>query len=188
MTADLLNLPPDLPVPMDDGACAHLQGMRMPSIALPSTTGRAVCVNELPGTTVIFAYPRTGEPDRAVPSGWDEIPGARGCTPETCGFRDHFPELTALGVQVFGLSTQDTAYQMEMTRRLRVPFPVLSDAGFALTDALKLPTFEFDGVRLLKRLTLVVRAGVIDHVFYPVFPPDRHAEEVVAWLGSSSDQ
>lgn len=182
MTA-LHELPPDLPVPEEDGAADHLRGMRMPRVSLRSTGGRDVDVANLgEGRTVVYIYPRTGLPDRPVPAAWDAIPGARGCTPESCGFRDHFAEISALGAGVFGLSTQDTDYQREAAERLHLPFELLSDSGFTLTEALRLPTFQFEGVRLLKRLTMVVRAGRVDHVFYPVFPPDRHAEEVLAWL------
>jgi peroxiredoxin len=182
----LTELPPGLPMPQDDGAADHLRGMRMPHISLRSTGGRDVDVADLgERRTVLYAYPRTGRPDRPVPAEWDAIPGARGCTPESCGFRDHFAEISALGARVFGLSTQDTDYQREAAERLNLPFELLSDAAFALTEALSLPTFEFEGVRLLKRLTLVVRAGRVEHVFYPVFPPDMHAEEVLTWLGQA---
>jgi len=181
--SSLNQLPPDLPVPVDDGAAAHLPRMRMPDVCLPSTDGRIVDLSELgSGRTVLYFYPRTGRPDRPVPASWDEIPGARGCTPESCGFRDHFAELAALGAGVYGISTQDTEYQHEAAERLRLPFGLLSDAGLELAGALRLPTFEFEGVRLLKRVTLVVHEGRIEHVFYPVFPPDRHAEEVLGWL------
>jgi peroxiredoxin len=184
--SSLTELPPDLPVPKDDGAADHLRGMRMPHVSLRSTGGRDVDVADLgEQRTVVYFYPRTGRPDRPVPAGWDAIPGARGCTPESCAFRDHFAEITALGARVYGASTQDTDYQREAAERLHLPFELLSDSEFALTDALRLPTFDFEGVRLLKRLTLIVRAGRIEHVFYPVFPPDRHADEVLAWLRAS---
>jgi len=177
-------LPSNLPVPADDGAAKHLAGMRVPAISLTSTAGRRINLADLgPERTVIYCYPRTGAPGQPVPKGWDEIPGARGCTPETCSFRDHYQQLRKLKTQVFGLSTQTTEYQREMVARLHLPFEVVSDADFALTNALRLPTFEFDGVRLLKRLTLVLSDGEIEKVFYPVFPPDKHAEEVIAWLG-----
>jgi peroxiredoxin len=180
---NLFELPKDLPVPKDDGACRHLVGMRMPSIALKSTGGGSVDIASVEAPRVIiFAYPRTGEPGKPVPEGWDAIPGARGCTPETCGFRDHHDEFVALKGKVFGLSTQTTEYQKEMVDRLHVPFDVLSDQDLSLTRALRLPTFEFAGMTLIKRLTLVVRNGAVEHVFYPVFPPDRHAEEVLGWL------
>jgi peroxiredoxin len=176
-------LPSNLPVPADDGAAKHLAGMRVPAITLTSTAGRQVNLADLGSErTVIYCYPRTGAPGQPVPKGWDEIPGARGCTPESCGFRDHYQQLRKLKTQVFGLSTQTTEYQQEMVARLHLPFEVLSDADFALTNALRLPTFEFDGVRLLKRLTLVLSDGKIEKVFYPVFPPDKHPEQVIAWL------
>ena len=177
-------LPSNLPVPVDDGAAKHLAGMHVPAITLASTAGRRVNLADLgPERTVIYCYPRTGAPGQPVPKGWDEIPGARGCTPESCSFRDHYQQLRNLKTQVFGLSTQTTEYQQEMVARLHLPFEVLSDADFAFTNALRLPTFEFDGVRLLKRLTLVLSDGKIEKVFYPVFPPDKHPEQVIAWLG-----
>ena len=177
-------LPANLPVPVDDGAAKHLAGMRVPSITLTSTAGRRINMAEIAlERTVVYCYPRTGAPGQPVPKGWDEIPGARGCTPESCSFRDHYEQLRNLKTQVFGLSTQTTEYQREMIARLHLPFAVLSDADFAFTNALRLPTFEFDGVRLLKRLTLVLSDGKIEKVFYPVFPPDKHAEEVIVWLG-----
>ena len=179
----LLELPADLPVPRDDGAAAHLRGMRMPRVALPSTSDRLVDVGALgPGRTVLYLYPRTGRPDKGVPPGWDSIPGARGCTPESCGFRDHFADLQALEAGVYGVSTQDTAYQREAVERLKLPFELLSDSRLELTAAMRLPTFQFEGETLLKRLTLIVLDGRVEHVFYPVFPPDRHAEEVVRHL------
>ena len=181
--SDYSMLPPDLPRPLDDGACNHLVGMRMPSITLPSTAGRAVDLGALPGgRTIIYAYPMTGVPGRPLPAGWNLIPGARGCTPQSCGFRDHHGELADLGAGVFGLSTQTTDYQREMAERLHLPFEVLSDADLRLSRALALPLFEVEGKMLIKRLTLIVRDGAIEHVFYPVFPPDRSASEVIAWL------
>jgi peroxiredoxin len=198
MPFDPTQLPADLPVPADDGAAAHLPAAAMPAIALPSTGGEPVRVDTVPaGFTrlIIYAYPMTGRPGVPVPDGWDEIPGARGCTPESCGFRDHAAELAALGAAVAGLSTQSTAYQQEAATRLRLPFPLLSDVDLELTRALRLPTFGIDlpqayeggGPRtLLRRLTLVVRDGLIEKVFYPVFPPDRHAGEVLAWAGEHS--
>ena len=182
---DLHSLPPDLPVPTDDGACAHLPGLALPSVPLPATDGSTVDLAALPGRTVVYAYPRTGRPDQEVPAGWDEIPGARGCTPQSCAFRDHHAELRALGVRVFGLSTQGTEYQQEAVERLHLSFPLLSDADLRLTRALGLPPFtiaSLPGQTLLKRLTLVLRDGRIEHVFYPVFPPDRNAADVIAWL------
>ena len=176
-----------LPAPDDDGGAAHLEGMAMPSVTLPATDGTAVDLAALPGTVVVYAYPRTAGPDGTVPEGWDMIPGARGCTPQSCAFRDHFAELRALGVAaVFGLSVQDGAYQAEAAARLHLPFPLLSDAGLALADALRLPRFEVAGMVLLKRLTLVLRGGRIAKAFYPVFPPDRNAAEVMDWLRASA--
>jgi peroxiredoxin len=181
-TDDISVLPPDLPVPVDDGACDHLAGMRLPAIPLRSTSGRDVMLASLPGWTVVYTYPRTGEDGLAPPPGWNEIPGARGCTPQTCGFRDHHRELTELGAAVFGLSTQTSEYQREMVERLHVPFEVLSDADLEMVHALRLPTFTFREMTLTKRLTMFLRDGVIEHVIYPVFPPDRSAEEAVRWL------
>jgi peroxiredoxin len=175
-------LPNDLPVPEDDGAADHLPGMRLPSVPLASTSGDIVDLSALPGRTVVYCYPMTGRPDRSLPAGWDEIPGARGCTPQSCSFRDHHAELRSLGANVFGASTQDTEYQREAATRLHLPFALLSDSDLALAGALGLPTFEVDGMVLLKRLTLVIDEGWIEKVFYPVFPPDRSAEEVVEWL------
>jgi len=175
-------LPNDLPVPEDDGAADHLHGMRLPLISLASTSGAVVDLTALPGRTVVYCYPMTGKPDRSLPAGWDEIPGARGCTPQSCSFRDHHAELRVLGASVFGLSTQDTDYQREAATRLHLPFALLSDADLAFAGALNLPTFEVDDMILLKRLTLVIDEGWIEKVFYPVFPPDRSAEEVVEWL------
>ena len=182
---DLYGLPLYLPVPVDDGACAHLPGMVLPAVPLPATDGSIVDLAGLSGRTIVYAYPRTGLPDQDSPAGWDEIPGARGCTPQSCAFRDHHAELRALGARVYGLSTQDTAYQQEAVERLHLPFPLLSDAELRLTRALDLPTFtvaSLPGEVLVKRLTLVVRDGRIEHVFDPVFPPDRNAADVIAWL------
>jgi peroxiredoxin len=181
-TDDLSRLPPGLPVPVDDGACDHLPGMPVPPIPLRSTAGRWVRISELPARTVVYCYPRTGEPDRGPPPGWNDIPGARGCTPQTCGFRDRHAEVRSLGAEVFGLSTQTTRYQREMVERLRVPFEILSDADLLMVRTLRLPTFAVEGMTLVKRLTLIVRDGVIEHVMYPVFPPDRSAEDVIRWL------
>jgi peroxiredoxin len=176
-------LPPDLPRPIDDGAADHLVGMRLPQIFLPSTAGRMADFSSLAASrTVVYCYPMTGVPGQQLPQGWDEIPGARGCTPQTCGFRDHHKELWHLKATVFGLSTQTTEYQREMAGRLRLPFAILSDSEFKLCDALRLPTFDVNGVRLLKRLTLITRSGQIEHVFYPIFPPDKNADQVLRWL------
>jgi peroxiredoxin len=179
-------LPEDLPVPHDDGAARHLTGMTLPDIALPTTDSALINLSKLAGRTVVYVYPRTGRPGQALPTGWDAIPGARGCTPQSCGFRDHFAELKRLGVgALFGLSTQDTAYQREAVERLHLPFAILSDAERKLASALRLPTFEVDGMVLIKRMAWVIDDGVITKVFYPVFPPDRSAADVVAWLSAS---
>jgi peroxiredoxin len=180
-------LPPNIPAPQDDGAARHLTGMRLPDLALPATDGGQVNLSALKGRTVIYIYPRTGVPGQDLPEGWDEIPGARGCTPQSCAFRDHFADLRRLGVdQLFGLSTQDTAYQREAATRLHLPFAILSDDALAFAKALNLPTFTTSGMTLLKRMALVIDDGVISKVFYPVFPPDKNAEEVIAWLQASS--
>jgi peroxiredoxin len=176
-------LPPGLPQPTDDGAAAHLLGLRMPDISLPSTSVKMVDLSQ-PRTrrTVFYCYPMTGVPGKALPDGWDLIPGARGCTPQTCGFRERHQEFLDLSTDVFGLSTQTTEYQREVASRLKLPFEILSDAEYKLCDALRLPTFEVDGMRLMKRLTLIVRSGQIEHVFYPVFPPNESADEVIHWI------
>ncbi len=175
-----------LPAPVDDGAASHLAGLRLPSVPLQATDDSTVDLSRLPGRVVVYAYPRTGVPAAPNPDGWDMIPGARGCTPQSCAFRDHFAELRALGVdRLFGLSTQDSAYQREAALRLHLPFPLLSDERLALTRAMRLPTFDTAGMTLLKRLTLVVESGVVAKVFYPVFPPDRNAAEVAAWLSAA---
>lgn len=173
-----------IPAPSDDGGAAHLAGMKIPSVSLRATDGTAVDLSKLSGRIVIFGYPRTGEPGKiALVDDWDMIPGARGCTPQTCSFRDLFTELKAAGAaQVFGLSTQSNAYQTEMAERLHLPFPVLSDEQLELTRALKLPTMQVAGLTLIKRLALVIDDARITHVFYPVFPPDRNAGDVLAWL------
>ena len=186
--SDLHTLPEDLPVPIDDGASDHLPGLTLPSIGLNATDGRQIDLSRLPGRTVVYIYPRTGRPDVPVSPAWDAIPGARGCTPQSCGFRDHHAELTELGVSaVFGLSTQTTDYQREVVERLHLPYPLVSDSDLAFTRALRLPTFEFEPYgsersTLLKRMALVIRDGRIEKVFYPVFPPDANANAVVEWL------
>ena len=178
-----------IPAPADDGAASHLQGMALPSIALPATDGSSVDLSACRGRTVVYAYPRTGRPGVPNPDGWDMIPGARGCSPQSCAFRDHFAELRRLGVsQLYGLSTQDTDYQREAAERLHLPFPLLSDAGLRLASALRLPAFETAGMVLLKRCTLIVDDGRITHVLYPVFPPDRSADDVIAWLSGHPDE
>jgi len=178
-----LELPDDLPVPVDDGAAGHLTGIAVPDLELPATDGSRVNLSRLAGRTVVYVYPRTGRPGQAMPTGWNGIPGARGCTPQSCSFRDHFDELRALGVrQLYGLSTQDSDYQREVVDRLHLPFAILSDAGLTLQRALRLPTFDVDGMVLLKRMAIVIDDGTVSKVFYPVFPPDRSAAEVIAWL------
>ncbi|MFE3635026.1 MerR family transcriptional regulator [Streptomyces sp. NPDC059168] len=182
-----MSLPADLPVPQDDGAAAHLPGTRMPRLELQATDGTTVGLEALgAGRTVLYVYPLTGRPDTDLPEGWDSIPGARGCTAETCGFRDHHSDLLATGAaRVYGLSSQDSDYQRELTERLHLPFQMLSDVERSLARALELPTFTTSGLTLYKRLTLIIKDDVIEHVFYPVFPPDRHADQVLAWLGDN---
>ena len=176
-------LPADIPAPRDDGSARHLAGRRLPALALAATDGSRIDLSALSGRTVVYIYPRTGVPGQAPPDGWDQIPGARGCTPQSCSFRDHYAELGRLGVaRVYGLSTQDTAYQSEAAARLHLPFPLLSDQGLELARALELPTFTAAGMTLLKRMALVIDDGTITKVFYPVFPPDKSADEVIAWL------
>lgn len=179
---DLYSLPKNLPIPVDDGVCDHLPGMALPSIALPATDGSLIDLATLSGTTVLFIYPRTGLPDVDSPPGWDEIAGLRGCTPQACGYRDSYQRFLELGVRVFGLSSQTSDYQREMTERLYLPFPVLSDAGLRLALALKLPTVAIAGEIVIQRTTLVVADRVIRKVFYPVFPPDQNADRVLEWL------
>jgi peroxiredoxin len=183
---DIYSLPADLPVPIDDGACDHLPGMELPDLALPATSGRQVELRSLgSGWTVLYCYPRTGVPGQDLPGGfvaWDAIPGARGCTPQSCSYRDHHQELRELDAQVFGLSTQTTDYQREMALRLHLPFEVLSDAGLRFATALRLPTFTVAGFTLIQRLTLLTRGGRIETCFYPVFPSDSDAPRVVEWL------
>jgi peroxiredoxin len=183
-SANYEQLPASLPEPEDDGAAAHLPGTPLPPVTLPATSGGTVNLARLgQPRAVLYVYPMTGTPGIPLIEGWNQIPGARGCTPETIGFRDHYSELTGLGAEVFGLSSQTPPQQAEAAERLAVPFPLLSDAGLVLAGQLRLPTFTAsDGVVRYKRLTLVVSNGQIEHVFYPVFPPDQHAADVVAWL------
>jgi peroxiredoxin len=182
--SSVYELPLDLPVPVDDGACAHLEGTAAPALVLESSMGPVDLVAFGAELGVLYIYPRTGHPDYEVPDGWNEIPGARGCTPQSCGFRDRAYELRMAGVKVAGLSSQPLEAQVELSERLGIVYPVISDPELALRDALNLPTFEFEGAELYKRVTLVLRDGLIEKVFYPVFPPDRNAEEVAAWLAS----
>jgi peroxiredoxin len=181
---NLHELPPNLPVPQDDGACDHLPGILVPAIPLRGTAGGEVVLANLPGRVVVYCYPRTGRPDEPSPAGWNEIPGARGCTPQSCSFRDHFTELKSSNAEVFGLSTQSTEDQQEAAARLHLPFELLSDYGLRFARALKLPTFNVEGMELIKRLTLILSDGRIEKVFYPVFPPDRNAGDVLDWLKS----
>jgi peroxiredoxin len=171
-------LPPNLPVPDDDGAADHLPGTRLPPVRLPASNGAEVLVGEPSGRTLIFCYPHIGEPGAALPADWDLIPGARGCTTEACGFRDWYAESAELDVQIFGVSTDDSAYQQKCVERLALPFPLVSDSGLELASAWRLPLFEAEGRVYLKRLTMLMRDGVVERVWYPVFPPDRHAAEV----------
>lgn len=185
---DMTSLPADLPVPEDDGAAAHLPGTTAPHLELSATDGSVVGLDTLgPGRTVLYIYPLSGQPGVDLPDGWDNIPGARGCTPEACGFRDHHQDLINAGVaRVYGLSSQDSDYQRELVERLHLPFRMLSDPTLSLARALDLPTFQAGGQELYKRLTLVVRYGVVERAFYPIFPPDDHAEQVLTWLQAST--
>ena len=182
MATNLSELPADLPVPQDDGAAQHLPGKKLPSVRLSSTDGSSVDLAALEGRWVVYVYPMTGQPGVPLPDGWDGIPGARGCTPQSCAFRDHFTDLQALKTGVFGLSAQTTDYQREVRDRLHLPFQLLSDADLQLHRHLQLPTFKVAGMELYKRMTLVVVDGQVDHVFYPVFPPDQSAEQVLSYL------
>ena len=180
VVTDLSIVPPDLPIPSDDGESAHLSGARLPSVSLPATDGTLIDMSSIAGAVVVFAYPRTGRPgESSLVDNWDAIPGARGCTPQTCAFRDLHAEFTALGIRVFGLSTQDSLYQQEMVERLHVPFAVLSDSDLTLAKALRLPTMTVAGQTLLKRLAWIAYNGAIVRVFYPAFPPDRNAADVL---------
>jgi len=181
---DFTSLPPDLPAPQNDGAADHLPGMRIPALTLESSEGPVDLAELASERAVIYLYPKTGTPGEPLVAGWNEFPGARGCTPESCGFRDHAAELAALGARVAGLSGQTHAEQVAFAGRNRMPFPVIADPELRLRDALRLPTFDLQGVTYLCRLSLVAEHGVIVKAFYPVFPPDRHAAEVLAWLGS----
>jgi peroxiredoxin len=186
---DYSQLPPDLPVPEDDGAADHLDGLEIPAgLSLPSTQGgefdlAAAATN--PGTLVVYLYPRTGVPGEPSPTGWDDIPGARGCTPQSCAFRDSLAEFAAMGAAVLGISAQTPAEQAEFAEREHIPFPLLADPSRKLVEALGLPTFQVEGMTLYRRLTLIARQGLIVKAFYPVFPPDRNAAEVLGWLRST---
>ncbi len=182
MLKDLHTLPADLPVPTDDGACDHLPGLALPSTPLTDTRGHAVDLGTHTGTLVIYFYPMLGRPDGPPMTGWNDIPGARGCTPQSCAFRDTYAELQQLGAEVVGVSAQPLPDQQEAHTRLHLPFALLNDSSLTLAYALNLPTFEYRGMRLIKRLTLIVRGGLIRKVFYPVFPPDHNARNVIAWL------
>ncbi|MGA7128988.1 MAG: peroxiredoxin [Chthoniobacterales bacterium] len=178
-----LSLPDNLPVPQDDGACGHLAGLKMPQVALLTTAGSTIDFSSLTGRSVIFCYPKTGLPGKEPSAVWNEIPGARGCTPQNCGFRDEYANVQRAGVkQVFGLSTQSSSYQREAAERLHLPYLLVSDEKLAFTHTLNLPTFDFDGETLIKRLTLIVDDAVITHVLYPVFPPDKSAADTLAWI------
>ena len=191
-TDNLYTLPEDSPVPQDDGACDHLRGMVLPSIGLQSTSGATVDLSkEGRPWLIVYCYPRTGRPDQAPLGGdaaWNTLPGARGCTPQSCAYRDHHAELATLDATVYGLSTQDTDYQKEAVGRLHLPFSLLSDAQLNFAHTLRLPTFIFEGLKLIKRLTLIIRAGRIEEVFYPVFPSNTDAERVVEWLTKHSSK
>jgi peroxiredoxin len=182
MSTNLSQLPDDLPVPVDDGAAAHLADSLLPDLALHGTDGASVSLAALRGRWVIYVYPMTGRPDVPLPDGWDGIPGARGCTPQSCSFRDHYAELKALNTGIFGLSAQTSEYQREARDRLHLPFELLSDSRLQLKSTLGLPTFTVAGMELYRRLTLIAGDGRIEKVFYPVFPPDRNADDVLAWL------
>ena len=186
MPADLSKLPETLPVPVDDGATDHLPARPLPDIELRSTDGSFVNLSKIKGRCIIYVYPMTGIPGTPLPEGWDELPGARGCTPQACRFRDHFEELTALNTGIYGVSTQTSDYQSQARDRLHLPFQLLSDDKLILKELLDLPTFRINGMDFYKRLTMIVNDGEIEKVFYPVFPPDQNADEVVVWLKTGS--
>lgn len=176
------SLPDDLPIPADDGACSHLNEVTLPPLALNTTAGSALNLKDLNGTTVLYFYPMTGQPDVRLPQGWDDIPGARGCTPQSCCFRDHHQELLDLQTKVYGISTQSSDYQREVKQRLHLPFELLSDQSLSLKSKLGMPTFEVQGMELYKRVTLICENTTIKKIFYPVFPPDRNANDVLNWI------
>ena len=181
-THDPYVLPEGLPVPVDDGAADHLPGMPVPDVVLPSSAGEVALADAATERLVLYVYPQTGPPDKPIPPGWDELPGARGCTPQSCGFRDRAAELAALGARIAGVSSQSLAEQQEFAARTKMPFPIISDKQFVLAATLSLPTFEFDGARFYRRLALIAENGAVAKVFYPVFPPDRNAADVLDWL------
>lgn len=181
---NLTELPDDLPIPLDDGACSHLKGKRIPSIVLNSTGGNLIDLSKIDGKLVLYFYPLTGKPGQSLPNGWGEIPGARGCTPQACSFRNHYKDLQDLNAQVYGVSTQSSEYQKEVVERLHLPFEILSDSHLKLSNALSLPLFEADSMVLNKRVTLIINNRIIEKVFYPVFPPDKNVDEVIHWLSS----
>jgi len=180
-------LPPDLPIPQDDGSTNHLKGMKLPNVSLIATNGKTINLGDIKGKLVIYCYPMTGQPNVALPDGWDQIPGARGCTPQSCSFRDHYQELQALGAELVGLSVQTTEYQKEMADRLHLPFPVVSDVNYQFQKALNMPTFEASGMILLKRVTLIANNRVIEAVHYPIFPSDSDPAWVINYLKSHQD-
>lgn len=181
-------LPENLPVPVDDGAARHLAGLTLPDLSFTATNGDLVTLQDIGGFLVIYIYPMTGRPGVPLPDGWDEIPGARGCTPQSCSFRDHYDQLQAFEVTLYGLSSQTTAYQREAKERLHLPFELLSDGSLSLKSALSLPTFSVAGMELYKRLTLIAKDGRIVKVFYPVFPPDKNIDEVLSWFQNNAEQ
>ncbi len=184
MIKSLNGLPEGLPVPIDDGMAAHLEGMCLPSIMLTSTNGAAVSLTGIQNKLVIYVYPLTGQPEIALPEGWDDIPGARGCTPQACDFANHYDELLQLNAMVYGLSSQPSDYQLELKNRLHLPFDLLSDSDFQLKNTLNLPVFKAGGLLLYKRLTIIAEQNIIQKVFYPIFPPNENASQVIAWLKS----
>jgi len=186
MSTNLAELPSSLPVPVDDGGADHIAGLKLPDLALPASGGSTVQLASLRGWVVIYVYPMTGQPGVPLPNGWDEIPGARGCTPQSISFRDRFAKLQTFNTRVFGLSSQSTEYQREAHDRLQLPFELLSDSPFRMKEALRLPTFVVQGIELYKRLTLIIEDATIKKVFYPVFPPDKNVDEVLTWLSSKA--
>jgi len=181
---NLNQLPTDLPIPQDDGSTNHLKGLKLPNLSLNASNGKAINLADIKGKLVVYCYPMTGQPNVALPEGWDQIPGARGCTPQSCTFRDHYQELQELGAEVLALSVQSTEYQKEMVDRLHLPFQVVSDVNYQFQKALNLPTFVAAGMKLLKRVTLIANNGVIEAVHYPIFPSDSDPSWVIDYLKS----